>query len=126
MVRTHVRGRPLESNAEYEDSDYESDSEQTNGSTQEAEEATTEGGESESLSILTKGTAASWKALFFYSCTGEIEFAPLKSLGKDERRQKVQMMGGADKPAACSPKVIHSLAEAVGSCVHVERPLGFI
>ena len=61
----------------------------------------------------------SWRSLFFYMCTGIIQFAQLKSQGADVRARHVQEQTMPNKPPPCSPKVIYSLAEAVSYCVRM-------
>ena len=56
----------------------------------------------------------SWRSLFFYLYTGVIQFAPLRSQGVNMRTQYIQERTTPDKPPPCSPKVIYSLAVAVG------------
>jgi len=63
--------------------------------------------------------AGSWRSLFFYLCTGVIQFAPLKSRGADVRAQYIQEEATPDKPPPCSPKVIYSLASTVGSHIRI-------
>jgi len=65
--------------------------------------------------------------MFFYLCTGSIKFAPLKPQGPDVRardiREEIELEPHIPPP--CSPKVIYSLAVAVGFCSLHPRPLGF-
>jgi len=54
--------------------------------------------------------------MFFYLCTGLIKFAPLKSQGSEGRAQYIREEAEREPhaPPPCSPKVVHSLAAAVG------------
>jgi hypothetical protein len=130
VVKMHREGERLEPDEGSEDSDYESGSEQANGVIPESLDDIKEGAEAESLPVLTMGTSArcvyrrfqalafylsdSWRSLFFYLCTGDIQFAPLKSQGVDLRRRYVKEKTTDGLPAPCSPKGIYSLARAVG------------
>jgi hypothetical protein len=55
----------------------------------------------------------SWKSLFFYRCTDEILFAPLKSQGVDSRLKHIRENTVAATPPPCSPKSIYVLAKLV-------------
>lgn len=55
----------------------------------------------------------SWKSLFFYRCTDEISFAPLKSQGVGDRLNFVRERTVAAAPPPCSPKSIYTLASLV-------------
>ena len=54
--------------------------------------------------------------MVFFLCTGSIKFAPLKSQGSDVRAQNIREEAEREPhtPSPCSPKVIYSLAAAVG------------
>ena len=56
----------------------------------------------------------SWGSLFFYRCTDEILFAPLKSQGVDSRLKYIRDKTEAAAPPPCSPKSIYVLANLVG------------
>jgi len=56
---------------------------------------------------------SSWKSLFFYLCTDDISFAPLKSQGADSRSSYIHGMRETFVPPPCSPKSIHVLASRV-------------
>ena len=53
-----------------------------------------------------------WKSLFFYCCTDEISFAPLRSQGVDSRSGYIRKTVAANPPP-CSPKSIYVLANLV-------------
>ena len=55
----------------------------------------------------------SWKSLFFYRCTGEISFAPLRSQGIDSRSKYIRQNSSEGTPPPCSPKSIYALAGSV-------------
>lgn len=55
----------------------------------------------------------SWKSLFFYRCTGEILFAPLKSQGVNSRSNYIREKTVTVAPPPCSPKSIYVLAVLV-------------
>ena len=55
----------------------------------------------------------SWKSLFFYRCTDEISFAPLKSQGIDSRLKYIRENTVDAAPPPCSPKSIYVLATLV-------------
>ena len=55
----------------------------------------------------------SWKSVFFWSCTGVISFAPLKSQGVDSRLGYIRENTTAAAPPPCSPKSIYNLASLV-------------
>lgn len=55
----------------------------------------------------------SWKSLFFYRCTDEIRFAPLKSQGVEYRLNRIREETKATAPPPCSPKSIYVLANSV-------------
>ena len=55
----------------------------------------------------------SWKSLFFYRCTDEVLFAPLKSQGDDYRSNYIREKTVAATPPPCSPKGIYALASVV-------------
>ena len=55
----------------------------------------------------------SWKSLFFYRCTDEISFAPLRSDGTNSRSDYVRKRTTAEAPPPCSPKSIYLLAKLV-------------
>ena len=57
----------------------------------------------------------SWKSLFFYRCTDEILFAPLKPQGADSRLNHIRENTVAAAPPPCSPKSIYVLANLVGA-----------
>ena len=54
-----------------------------------------------------------WKSLFFYCCTDEISFAPLRSQGIDSRSGYIREKTVAVTPPPCSPKSIYVLANLV-------------
>lgn len=54
-----------------------------------------------------------WKSLFFYRCTDEISFAPLRSQGVDSRIGYIREKTVAASPPPCSPKSIYVLANLV-------------
>ena len=56
---------------------------------------------------------SSWKSLFFYRCTDEIVFAPLKSQGVKSRINYIRERTIAAAPPPCSPKSIYVLANLV-------------
>ena len=56
---------------------------------------------------------SSWKSLFFYRCTDEILFAPLKSQGTDFRLTYIRENTVEAAPPPCSPKSIYVLANLV-------------
>ena len=56
---------------------------------------------------------SSWKSLFFYRCTDEILFAPLKSQGVDSRLKYIREKTVEAAPPPCSPKSIYVLANLV-------------
>ena len=56
---------------------------------------------------------ARWKSLFFYRCTDEISFAPLRSQGVDSRLGYIREKTVAVTPPPCSPKSIYVLANLV-------------
>ena len=56
---------------------------------------------------------SSWKYLFFYRCTDEISFAPLKSQGVDSRLKYIRENTVEAAPPPCSPKSIYVLAYLV-------------
>ena len=58
-------------------------------------------------------TLFSWKSLFFYRCTDEILFAPLKSQGVDSRLNYIRENTVTKTPPPCSPKSIYLLADFV-------------
>ena len=58
-------------------------------------------------------TLFSWKSLFFYRCTDEILFAPLKSQGADSRLKYIRENTVEAAPPPCSPKSIYVLANLV-------------
>ena len=55
----------------------------------------------------------SWKSLFFYRCTDEISFAPLRSQGVAPRSNFIREKTLATAPPPCSPKSIYVLAGLV-------------
>ena len=55
----------------------------------------------------------SWKSLFFYRCTDEISFAPLRSQGAAPRSNFIREKTVATAPPPCSPKSIYVLAGLV-------------
>ena len=56
---------------------------------------------------------SSWKSLFFYCCTDEISFAPLRSQGGESRSGYIREKTVAATPPPCSPKSIYVLANLV-------------
>ncbi|KAF9779144.1 hypothetical protein BJ322DRAFT_1088746 [Thelephora terrestris] len=66
--------------------------------------------EERARAVLTKGSFSAWRSLFFYLCTDEISFAPLKSQGIDFRSKYICDKTVADAPPPCSPKSIYVLA----------------
>ena len=56
---------------------------------------------------------SSWKSLFFYCCTDEILFAPLKSQGVDSRLKYIRENTVEAAPPPCSPKSIYVLGNLV-------------
>ncbi|KAF9645603.1 hypothetical protein BDM02DRAFT_3189560 [Thelephora ganbajun] len=96
------------------ESDYESDSTETGesmpASTQDSME---ENGETRT--VLSPGPHSAWRSLFFYKCTGQISFAPLRSQGVDSRLRYILERTTADAPPPCSPKSIYVLANLVSS-----------
>ncbi|KAF9785368.1 hypothetical protein BJ322DRAFT_1211231 [Thelephora terrestris] len=96
-----------------EDSDCEGIPEPTSAPSPEAQVNETEAKELEPLPLLTVGSFASWRSLFFYMCTDVIQFAHLKSQGLDVRSRDVEERTMPDKPPPCSPKAIYSLASAL-------------
>ena len=101
------------------------------GDLPEVGEVSNEGNEERIRAVLTKGSfsayapsilhlcikrvdmSASWRSLFFYRCTDEISFAPLKSQGLDTRMQYIREHTVAAAPPPCSPKSIYILASLV-------------
>jgi len=71
--------------------------------------------EQDSLPILSIGSFASWRSMFFYLCVASIQFAPLKSQGVSERARYIQEQSDRNPhaPPPCSPKAIYSLAVAL-------------
>ena len=62
-----------------------------------------------------------WKSLFFYRCTDEISFAPLRFQGIDSRSDYIRERTVAVAPPPCSPKSVYILANlvrvpSVGGC----------
>ena len=57
--------------------------------------------------------SCSWKSLFFYCCTDEILFAPLKSQGVEPRLKYIRENTVATAPPPCSPKSVYVLAKLV-------------
>jgi hypothetical protein len=55
----------------------------------------------------------SWKSLFFYRCTDEILFAPLRSQGAEPRLNYIRQNTAAKTPLPCSPKSVYVLAALV-------------
>jgi len=55
----------------------------------------------------------SWKSLFFYRCTDQISFAPLRSQGVDSRLKYIRERNAVAAPPPCSPKSIYVLASLV-------------
>ena len=53
------------------------------------------------------------ESLFFYCCTNEISFAPLRSQGVDFRKDYIRKKTVATAPPPCSPKSIYVLANLV-------------
>ncbi|KAF9779143.1 hypothetical protein BJ322DRAFT_442637 [Thelephora terrestris] len=66
--------------------------------------------EERTRAVLAKGSFSAWRSLFFYLCTHEISFAPLKSQGIDSRLKYICEKTVADAPPPCSPKSIYVLA----------------
>jgi len=64
--------------------------------------------------ILVTGSFSAWKSLFFYRCTDEISFAPLKSQGVVSRANYIREKTVAVAPPPCSPKSIYVLADLLG------------
>jgi len=60
----------------------------------------------------------SWRSLFFYICTGVVQFAPLLSQGASIRAQYAREQKTSGKPPPCSPKAIYSIAATVSTCGH--------
>ena len=60
-------------------------------------------------------TIFSWRSLFFYQCTSQISFAPLRSQGVDSRLRYILEKTTNDAPPPCSPKSIYVLAGLVSS-----------
>ena len=55
-----------------------------------------------------------WKSFFFYCCTDEISFAPLRSLeGFDSRMCYIREKTVPASPPPCSPKSVYVLANLV-------------
>ncbi|KAF9785418.1 hypothetical protein BJ322DRAFT_829017 [Thelephora terrestris] len=63
----------------------------------------------------------SWKSIFFYRCTDEISFAPLRSQGVVSRANYIREKTVATAPPPCSPKSIYVLAELLGIPVLREK-----
>ena len=55
-----------------------------------------------------------WKSLFFYRCTDEVLFAPLRSQGVDSRLNYIRANTAAGAPPPCSPKSMYVLANQAG------------
>jgi len=60
--------------------------------------------------VLSPGSFPVWRSLFFYQCTDQIFFAPLRSQGTDYRARYILQKTVADIPPPCSPKSIYVLA----------------
>ena len=139
-MKLYREGECLDAGSGPEDSDRESGLEQVIQPIPEEQEVNGEDVlERESLPVLTIGSfvryaqhpapggagavdfAGSWRSLFFYLCTGAIQFAPLKSQDPDARARYVQEQTIPGRPPSCSPKAIYSLAAAVSLRVHVHR-----
>ena len=56
---------------------------------------------------------SSWKSLFFYRCTDQILFAPLKSQGTGSRLECIRENTVGAAPPPCSPKSTYVLATLV-------------
>lgn len=53
----------------------------------------------------------------FYLYTGTIEFAPLKSSGRENRDSYIKDHTADNRPKPCSPKSIYALADKVCSLI---------
>ncbi|KAF9645620.1 hypothetical protein BDM02DRAFT_3262815 [Thelephora ganbajun] len=113
VVKPHQEEESFDTASGSEDSDCESSSEQASESPPEEQVDRKEETEQQTLPVLTVGSFASWRSLFFYLCTDVIQFAPLKSQGTDVRAQYVREQTTPDRPPPCSPRVIYSLASAL-------------
>ncbi|KAF9645618.1 hypothetical protein BDM02DRAFT_3271586 [Thelephora ganbajun] len=113
LVKPHREEESFDTAGGSEDSDCENSSEQASESVPEEQADRKEEVERQTLSVLTVGSFASWRSLFFYLCTDVIQFAPLKSQGTDMRAQYVREQTTPDEPPPCSPRVIYSLASAL-------------
>jgi len=113
LVKQHLEGECLDIGSGSEDSDCESDSGQVGEHTPEERVNGKKELERESLPVLTIGSFVSWRSLFFYLCTGTIQFAPLKSQSSDARARYVREQTTPERPPPCSPKAIYSLAAAL-------------
>ncbi|KAF9785437.1 hypothetical protein BJ322DRAFT_830823 [Thelephora terrestris] len=88
------------------ESDCEGDAQRVDEGSQEAKED-----EKEPVrAVLVVGSFSAWKSLFFYRCTDEILFAPLKSQGVDSRLKYIRENTVEAAPPPCSPKSIYVLA----------------
>jgi hypothetical protein len=65
------------------------------------------------LCLMRNDALSSWRSLFFYRCTDEIVFAPLKSQGVDSRLKYIREKTTGQAPPPCSPKSIYVLASLV-------------
>jgi len=73
--------------------------------------------------VLITGSFSAWKSLFFYCCTDEILFAPLKSQGVVSRVNYIRENTVAATPPPCSPKSIYVLADLLGIPLLREKAL---
>lgn len=110
LVKMHREGEFSNADDVFEDSDCEGEPEHPAERAPEEQAVSKEDTQLESLPVLTIGSFASWSALFFYMCTGEIKFAPLRSQGADMRAQYVKEQGTSGKAPSCSPKAVYSIA----------------
>ena len=133
-MKLHWKDEQLDTGDGSDDSDHEDDPERAGELAPEAQADGKEKAKRELLPALTVGSFAryaqlqlivehgrtvhcpgSWRSLFFFLCTGTMQFAPLKSQGASARAQYVREQAGSGMPPPCSPKVIYSLAKAVSS-----------
>jgi len=113
LVKLYREGERLDVGSGPEDSDRESGLEQASQPILEEQVNEEDVLERDSLPVLTIGSFVSWRSLFFYLCTGAIQFAPLQSQGADARARYVREQTIPGRPPSCSPKAIYSLAAAL-------------
>jgi len=113
LVKYSKGGNPLTSNPEG-DVNIESDCEGESLGVEDELPITKEEKGEQTRAVLTTGSFATWKSLFFYRCTDAISFAPLKSQGPDSRLKYIRENTVKAAPPPCSPKSIYVLASLLG------------